>query len=162
MMPIGRQCASGLSLLLPATRSLSTAWAHGVNGSPSLMFAATSRKPATGGPLCGGGGVAPCLPRPPTPRQTPERSGLPSTVRGAGAVRFGSDRKTGDRRSALWWRRRGALPAEAAHAAPDTREIGFAVDGARRRRGEIRFALLRFRRVLRRAPGPLRLDRGRQ
>src|SRR6185436_11577662 len=57
--------------------------------------------------------------------------------------------ETGDRRSALWWRRRGALPAEAAHAAPDTREIGFAVGGARRRRGEIRFALLRFRRVLR-------------
>src|SRR5215213_9512053 len=44
-----------------------------------------SRKPATGGPLGATGGAAPRRPNPPPARQSPERSGLPSAVRGAGA-----------------------------------------------------------------------------
>src|SRR5688572_3291752 len=88
MMPIGRQCASGLSLLLPAMRVLSSSAPYGVSGSPPLMFWATSRKPATGGPL-GGGAGAPCRP-PPPPRHTPDRSGFPSAVFGTGPFMSGS------------------------------------------------------------------------
>src|SRR5688572_29904363 len=90
MMPIGRQCASGLSLLFPATRVLSNSAPYGVSGSPPVMFWATSRKPATGGPL-GGGAAAPCRPPPPPPpRQTPDRSGFPSAVFGTGPFISGS------------------------------------------------------------------------
>src|SRR5688572_10692775 len=63
------------------------------------MFWAMSRKLAAGGPAGGGGGgVAGAAPAPPprrpppgpangAPRQRPERSGLPSAVLGAGALR---------------------------------------------------------------------------
>src|ERR1700693_325422 len=95
MRPIGRQCASGLSLLLAALRAFTRSAAHGCNGRPSLTFAPTSRNVVTGAPAenegAGPGSVPPPAgPRCPSPRiQLPERSGLPSAVRGAGAVRVG-------------------------------------------------------------------------
>src|SRR5215218_4322864 len=97
MVPIGRQWASGLSLLLSAFRFFSTSAPQGVRGSPPLMLAPTSRNVASGGPSGGvgeaaAGGWPPGVAggAPPPPRHRPERSGLPSAVLGAGAVRFGS------------------------------------------------------------------------
>src|SRR5688572_11656886 len=96
MMPIGKQCASGLSLLLPATRFFKISAPYGVNGAPPVIAPAISRKLATGGPAGGAGGAA-SAPRPPgppprrappangAPRHRPDRSGLPSAVLGAGA-----------------------------------------------------------------------------
>src|SRR5215831_1597299 len=96
MLPIGRQCASGLSLLLSAMRFFTSSAAHGCSGKPSLMPAPTSRNVASGGvPGGGGGGGAGFAPCPRCPAggllfcQIPERSGFPSAVLGAGAVRFG-------------------------------------------------------------------------
>src|SRR5438309_4622711 len=90
MMPIGRQWASGLSLLLPSIRFFSSAEPYGVKGRPSLNVEPMSRKVASGGaPLTGAGGGAPRWPVG-APRQTPEKSGLPSGVLGAGALRLGS------------------------------------------------------------------------
>src|SRR5437016_6708905 len=90
MMPMGRQCASGLSLLLSAIRFFSRSAAHGVSGNPSLKVEPMFRNVASGGPEEGwGGGGAPRCPVG-APRQTPEKSGLPSAVFGAGAARFGS------------------------------------------------------------------------
>src|SRR5688572_27168338 len=90
MMPIGRHTASGLSLLLRAIRFFRRSVAHGVIGKPSLMAPATLRNWATGGAPAGA--AAGAIPRPPVdaPLQTPEKSGLPSAVRGAGAARSGS------------------------------------------------------------------------
>src|SRR2546428_569747 len=99
MLPMGRQCASGLSLLLSAIRFFTTSAAHGCSGSPSLNPAPTSRNVATGGVPGGGGGgggggvaAAPC-PRCPAGGlmfdQIPERSGFPSAVLGAGPARLG-------------------------------------------------------------------------
>src|SRR5207245_814024 len=74
--------------------------AHDVSGKPSGILVPRSPKVAIGGVPGGGGGgggggVAFC-PRPPRPRpspcarvQTPDRSGFPSVVRGAGASMFG-------------------------------------------------------------------------
>src|SRR2546425_9585479 len=95
MTPIGRQCASGLSLLLAARRDFTSSAAHGCSGRPSLTFAPTSRNVVTGGPLenegAGTGRVPPPAgPSCPSPRiQLPEKSGLPSAVRGGGAVKAG-------------------------------------------------------------------------
>src|SRR3984893_13221235 len=95
MRPIGRQCASGLSLLFPALRVFTSSAAHGCSGRPSLTFAPTSRKVVTGGPTENEGAGPASVPPPagpscPSPRiQIPERSGLPSAVRGAGAVKSG-------------------------------------------------------------------------
>src|SRR5438093_3998167 len=92
MMPIGRHEASGLSLLLRAVRLASTSFAYGVSGRPSLNVDAMSRKVASGGvPGGGSGGGAPRRPAATAaPRQTPEKSGLPSAVLGAGADRSAS------------------------------------------------------------------------
>src|SRR3954452_6887642 len=90
MMPMGRQCASGLSLLLRALRLANSSAPYGDSGRPSLNVEPISRKVAKGGAPAGlaGGGA----PRCPTgaPRHTPEKSGLPLGVRGAGAERSGS------------------------------------------------------------------------
>src|SRR5579862_2530255 len=90
---MGRQCASGLSLLLLAFRSAKTCCAHGLKGRPSLKFAPMLPKVASGGASgsAGGGGAplpwAPARPPPPRPARlhTPEKSGFPSGVRGVGA-----------------------------------------------------------------------------
>src|ERR1700686_1163784 len=99
---MGRQWASGLSLLFSDFRLFSTSAAHGCSGSPSFMLAPILKNVASGGPSDGGGGgggrgawagawgCAP--PRPPGTRvtsHTPEKSGFPSAVRGVGAVRSG-------------------------------------------------------------------------
>src|SRR5688500_761725 len=93
MIPIGRQCASGLSLLLSSLRFFNTSAAHGCNGRPPLKFAPTFRKVARGtsdGDAADAAVDAPRCPVPAgAPRQIPERSGLPSGVRGTGAARFG-------------------------------------------------------------------------
>src|ERR1700687_3113037 len=95
MRPIGRQCASGLSLLFAARRAFTSSAAHGCSGRPSLTFAPTSRNVVTGGPAENEGAGAASVPPPagpscPSPRiQFPEKSGLPSAVRGAGAVKSG-------------------------------------------------------------------------
>src|SRR5438093_5269032 len=97
MNPIGRQRASGLSLLLSAMRCFRTPAAQGVSGRPSLNPTPTLPKLASGissSDTFGGGGAAAPRPRPAPPvahgfAQTPDRSGLPSAVLGAGAVRFG-------------------------------------------------------------------------
>src|SRR6266566_10091796 len=90
--PIGRHDASGLSLLLRATCLASRSFAYGVSGSPPGNDAWTSRKFVEGG-VPGGGGGGGGAPRRPAaglkPRQVPEKSGLPSAVRGAGALRSG-------------------------------------------------------------------------
>src|SRR5260221_85543 len=93
MRPIGRQCASGLSLLFSALRAFTRSAAHGCSGRPSLKFAPTSRNVVTGGPMENEGAGARSVPPPagpscPSPRShIPDRSGLPSVVRGAGAVK---------------------------------------------------------------------------
>src|SRR5436190_22812043 len=97
MNPIGRQCASGLSLLLSAIRFLTRSAAHGWKGSPSGKPWPALPNVATGIAFAGGGVAGAAAPRPPPPRwpppppaaQIPLRSGLPSAVLGAGAVRFG-------------------------------------------------------------------------
>ena len=62
MKPIGRQCASGLSLLLSAMRFFTRAAALGCKGRPALNPAPTSRNVAAGGPsavvAAGAGGLA--------------------------------------------------------------------------------------------------------
>src|SRR6266699_3865967 len=106
-MPIGRQCASGLSLLLSAMRLFTSFAAQGLNGRPSLNPEPLSRNDAgaiSSRVTFGGGAVgraALAVPSPPrklaevwsagarTICQIPERSGLPSGVRGAGASRLG-------------------------------------------------------------------------
>src|SRR5678815_2183625 len=90
MIPIGRQFASGLSLLLFASRVFSSSAPNGVKGSPSLMFWPMLANAATGGPDGGGASAAAPRPRPPAPpRHSPDRSGLPSAVFGAGAFMSG-------------------------------------------------------------------------
>src|SRR5678816_1397487 len=93
--PIGRHHTSGLSLLLSAMRFFLSSAAHGVigNGYPRP---ATSPKVESGVPsgvVVGGGGAPSPRPRPPPPPpariQIPEKSTLPSAVRGVGASRFG-------------------------------------------------------------------------
>src|SRR5581483_5818686 len=106
--PIGRQWASGLSLLLSAMRFFTSSAAHGWYGAPPGVCAPmlpTTEPPGGSSPVPsaatrGGAGPAP-RPRPPRPRppagqsiqgmisHTPERSGLPSDVRGGGAFRSG-------------------------------------------------------------------------
>src|SRR5579872_4944211 len=98
MMPIGRQCASGLSLLLSATRCRCSLAAHGVNGRPSgnrePMFQNGLRL-ATSNRLSfvrGGFALDRAATVPPTVRSfchTPDRSGLPSEVLGVGALMLG-------------------------------------------------------------------------
>src|ERR1044072_8917923 len=112
-MPMGRQFASGLSLLLSATRFLTNSAAHGRYGAPPCVFAPMfpNAPPTDGtdvgqGPRNGAGcaadaaepdprcPVAPGAAAPPRPRpngisQTPERSGLPFARRGGGASKFG-------------------------------------------------------------------------
>src|SRR5215510_329180 len=105
MKPIGRQCASGLSLLLSAMRFFTRSSAQGWRGRPSGKPAPTLKKVALGGPAFGaaawprlaGGGAFKSAPR--APRcgmfvlrplsQIPDRSGFPSAVLGVGAVRSG-------------------------------------------------------------------------
>src|ERR1700688_1114757 len=95
MSPIGRQCASGLALLFAARRVFTSSAAQGGSARPSLTFAPTSRKVVTGGPIENEGAGPATVPPPagpscPSPRiQIPDRSGLPSAVCGAGAVRSG-------------------------------------------------------------------------
>src|SRR6185369_13504999 len=106
-MPIGRQFASGLSLLFVAIRAFFRSAAHGVKGSPPGIFAPRSKKVARGGALGSGGngadrGSTTTAPVAPAPRATtpatscgrgsrspltqlPERSGLPFAVRGGRA-----------------------------------------------------------------------------
>src|ERR1700733_2722859 len=107
-MPIGRQCASGLSLLLSATRCLCSSAAQGWNGKPSgkeepmfqnALFLTRARKsslvfkpekisPFAAGAFefaaaAGAGAGARKF------SQMPVRSGFPSAVLGVGALRFG-------------------------------------------------------------------------
>src|SRR5438132_9088974 len=92
MKPIGRQCASGLSLLFVSFRAFLRAAAHGWNGRPSGNPAPISKNVATGGVPGGAGTGVPVVP-PPSPRnriQTPDRSILPSAVLGAGASSIGA------------------------------------------------------------------------
>src|SRR5436190_17624876 len=92
MWPIGRQCASGLSLLFTSFRAFFRSAAHGWNGRPSGNPAPMSKNVATGGVPGGAGTGAPVAP-PPSPRnliQIPDRSGLPSAVLGVGASRIGA------------------------------------------------------------------------
>src|SRR5690348_2160482 len=71
--PCGRQLASGSSTALPPSlRWSQIALAAGRKGTSSLISTAVSRRYLV-----------------PSGSQTPERSGLPSASRGAGAVRFG-------------------------------------------------------------------------
>src|SRR5437667_2310347 len=91
MWPIGRQCASGLSLLFVSFRAFLSSAAHGLNGRPSGNPAPISKNVATGGVPGGAGTGVPVVP-PPSPRnriQIPDRSGLPSAVLGVGASRTG-------------------------------------------------------------------------
>src|SRR5436305_292709 len=98
MRPRGKQWASGLSLALSCSRFFLISAAHGVNGAPSLNPAAILKNVASGGPLLGSGGgvagapvAAPRCP-PPLPRNAshiPERSGLPSDIRGVGPFKSG-------------------------------------------------------------------------
>src|SRR5687767_9056076 len=90
VIPIGRQRASGLSLLLAASRCFLSSAAHGVYGRPPDMLAPSSKNVATGGEFGSTGGGAAPRPRapPPSPRnrtQLPDRSGLPLAMRGTGA-----------------------------------------------------------------------------
>src|ERR1700704_5814105 len=108
------QLASGLSLALTSSRCFLISAAHGVYGRPPSMLPPASKKVATGGAFGsnGNGAVAgprdtppparraapPAAPAPPArPRpggpllariHIPERSGLPSAVRGVGASQF--------------------------------------------------------------------------
>src|SRR5438552_14266418 len=104
---MGRQCASGLSLLFSARRAFTRSEAQGSIGRPSLNPEPTFLNEALGGvpggssgggaPLGGPPPLAPLgppgppgPPRPPAPRrsQIPERSGWPSGALGAGASSF--------------------------------------------------------------------------
>ncbi len=85
--PIGRQCASGLSLLWSSLRCFSRSAAHGRSGRPPFMFEPMLKKVAAGGALGSDDGAPP---RPVGPFcHSPDRSGLPSGIRGAGAARLG-------------------------------------------------------------------------
>src|SRR5262245_37280439 len=90
MWPIGRHSASGLSLLLASFRCFFNSAAQGWNGSPPGIPAPTSKNVASGGVPGGGVGGTAFAPRaPPGGRpHWPDRSGLPSGVRGVGASRF--------------------------------------------------------------------------
>src|SRR2546425_423582 len=92
MKPIGRQCASGLSLLFESFRAFLSSAAHGWKGRPSGIPAAISKNVAMGG-VPGGAGIGVPVVPPPWPRnliQIPDKSGLPSAVLGVGASRIGS------------------------------------------------------------------------
>src|SRR6266853_1551395 len=89
--PIGRQCASGLSLLLSAIRCFTSSAAHGWYGAPPGRWSpilpntdpegpAGGPGAATGGAAGRGGGSAP---------HTPDKFGFPSAVRGGGALKSG-------------------------------------------------------------------------
>src|SRR2546425_7725463 len=101
MIPIGKQCASGLSLLLSACRFFTSSAAHGRIGKPPWTPVPMSRNKFI--PVLGAGAAVPAAGgAPPVPDavsnaaagprgfcQIPERSGLPSGVRGAGAFTSG-------------------------------------------------------------------------
>src|SRR6185295_18867773 len=90
MIPIGRQFASGLSLVPLALRCFKSSAAHGLNGRPSLNPAPTLPNVEAGGSPGGEtGGGATFPPWNHALSQSPVKSGLPSAVRGAGASRFG-------------------------------------------------------------------------
>src|SRR5688572_27961006 len=101
MKPIGRQWASGLSLLLSAIRFFTSSAAQSRNGSPSLKPAPTLKKVALGGPpfaagvgagVPGSSRVAAAAWAPPVflpLSQMPDKSGFPSADLGVGAVRSG-------------------------------------------------------------------------
>src|SRR6266540_2509102 len=92
MNPIGRQCASGLSLLLSAILISTRSAAHGCSGRPSLKPEPAFPNVASGtssSDASGGAGAAPLAPAPPGIRmfcQTPDMSGLPSAILGVDAV----------------------------------------------------------------------------
>src|SRR5262245_5315741 len=89
MKPMGRHNASGLSFCWTDIRCFFNSAAHGVNGSPSGNPTPTSPNVATGCVPGGGGGGG--APRPPgfgNLTQLPDRSGLPSALRGTGALRL--------------------------------------------------------------------------
>src|SRR5579859_5163938 len=102
--PMGKQCASGLSLLFEATRCRCSSAAQGWKGRPSLNCAPRFQKGLVlteSGMISGvaedgaedvGGGAGVGTPGTGLGRsccQTPERSGLPSAVLGAGPDKFG-------------------------------------------------------------------------
>ena len=106
MMPIGRECASGLSLLLSALRVATRSAAHGRygalwSGMLAPMFANTKPEgsKAGGGVAAVAAGSTPATvalcpargaqPEHGTTSHTPDRSGLPSDALGAGASNFG-------------------------------------------------------------------------
>src|SRR6187431_2709550 len=104
MIPIGRHHTSGLSFMLSAIRSFLSAAAQGCNGSAKPRPATSLNDDVgiafgSGGGAGWAGGAAPPgpapapRPRPPPPPppvcQMPDKSTLPSAVRGAGPARSG-------------------------------------------------------------------------
>src|SRR3954452_16103782 len=90
MMPIGRQFASGLSLVPSSDRFCLSSAAQGRNGSPPGMFAPTLLNVDAGGSPggdTGGGATLPPWNHALSP--SPVRAGCPSAALGAGASRFG-------------------------------------------------------------------------
>src|SRR5262245_43005780 len=99
MTPSGKQCASGLSLLLLATRWRCNSAAQGWKGRPSLKEAPrfqnwlvrTDRGMISRGCEAdgGGSGASGGVPGGRVYNQTPEKSTFPSAVLGVGPFRFG-------------------------------------------------------------------------
>src|SRR4029450_336706 len=96
MLPIGRQSASGLSLLLSALRLSLSSLAHDWNGNPPSTPAPISRnkrgpfgEPPVGKGAPGVLSIWAISSRQPRFSHIPVRSGLPSAVFGAGALRSG-------------------------------------------------------------------------
>src|SRR6516162_9773421 len=94
MKPMGKQCASGLSLLLSARRFFTSSAAQGWIGRPPCTPVPTSRNKLMLAFAAACVGALPdCASKfAAAPRafcQMPDRSGLPSAVRGGGAVRSG-------------------------------------------------------------------------
>src|SRR5213592_116277 len=101
--PIGRQCASGLSLLLSAIRCFTNSAAHGWYGAPPGICAPilpnTDPDGPAGGPgaAAGGAGVSPTGGAPGgaaargggSAPHTPDKFGFPSAARGGGALKSG-------------------------------------------------------------------------
>src|SRR5262249_21633123 len=116
-IPIGRQLASGLSLLLSARRFFTNSAAHGCSGNQSsCVLLATFPRVAIGGApgegvICRGTpGIRPC--------QRPDKSGLPSAVRGTGASKSTPPLAVRGTRAVFcaghWARSEGPSPTESA------------------------------------------------
>src|SRR5258706_1553545 len=105
MIPIGRQWASGLSLLLSATRFFTRSEAHGWYGAPPSVCEPTFPnglpRPGVGAPLprlaFAPAPVAPPAAPPPAPRPRPAAGGLRPSMTGGTHPRHGAVSHTPDR-----------------------------------------------------------------